>query len=111
MTNPDYIERSPTPPTSGSDELTITYRLTGNWLSRWNLYMKTAGEPKKADVLRDCLSLLFASASTDITGRPVEIILRRRGESGDYLADVDLIEYLNLPTVKAYRERRQSEGQ
>lgn len=105
MAQSDSIERSPVPEAKTGEE-NVTFRLSGNWLARWKMYMETTGSPAKSEVLRDCLSLLFACASTDGQGDPVQIILRRKDVLGRELPDVDLIEFLNLPTVSAYRASR-----
>ena len=102
----DYIERTPVPEAKTEREQNITFRLTGNWLARWRLYMATTGEPRKSEVLRDCLSLLFACAATDARGNPVRIILKRQDRDGKEMPDEDLIEFLGLPTLLEYRKRR-----
>jgi hypothetical protein len=90
-------------------EETINFRLNGSWLVRWKSYMELAGNPAKSDVLRECLTLLFACASTDAQGKLVQVVLRRDDEFGRPMADVDLVEYLNLPSLQAYRlSRKQS---
>lgn len=88
-------------------EENITIRLSGAWLSRWRTVMECAGDSSKSDVMREALSLYFSANSLDDSGEPVRVILRRKDASGNDMPDVDLIDYLNLPTVQAYRASRQ----
>lgn len=105
MAQSDSIERSPVPEVKIGEE-NVTFRLSGDWLARWKMYLQNTGSPPKSEILRDCFSLLFACASTDGLGDPVQIILRRKDAEGREVRDVDLIEFLNLPTLKTYRNNR-----
>lgn len=102
----ERVDRTPlTEPKVGEE--TITIRLSGNWLTRWRSLMEGAGEASKVDVLRECLSLSFACASIDESDEPVRVVLRRKNKNGDEMPEEDLVDFLGLRTIQAYRVSRQ----
>lgn len=104
----ERIDRVPLAEPRIGDE-TITIRLSGNWLTRWRSLMEGAGTASKVDVLRECLSLGFACASLDENGEPVRVILRRKNKNGEEMPEEDLVDFLGLRTVQAYRVSRQQD--
>lgn len=104
----ERIDRVPLTEPRVGDE-TITIRLSGNWLTRWRSLMEGAGDASKVDVLRECLSLSFACASLDENGEPVRVILRRKNKDGEEMPEEDLVDFLGLRTIQAYRVSRQKD--
>lgn len=90
-------------------EKNVTVRLSGQWLARWNSLVAFAGDASPSDMMREALSLYFAAASLDASGAPIELILRRRDAEGAEMAPEDMVDYLGLPTIQAYRASRRSE--
>lgn len=101
----DYIERTPLPEPSIGEE-NATLRLSGIYLERFRDFSKTSGVTSRSVIMREALSLLFACASTDGQGNPVEIILRRKNHDGLPHKEVSLLDFLELPTLNTYIQNR-----
>ncbi len=101
----DYIERTPRPePRNGEEQ--VTFRLSGFYLERFQEFTKTSGETSKSVIIREALSLLFACASTDAQGNPVEVIIRRKNHNGVPLPDEPIQEFLELISLSTYLKNR-----
>ena len=85
-----------------NDSESLTFRLSGDWLERWRLFIKISKPRKKTDVTKEALSLLFACTSVDAQGNPVEVVIRCKDKDGNSLPEVDILDYLHLELAKKY---------